>query len=436
MFRRMFFIASAVLLLACGMSTQGTPTEPAELPSPAVAQVVPSSTSIPVVAQVVPSPTSTSVPLVVQAAPSPTSVPAVAQVNESPAPATEDSDVGISNPGPLWVGDSSLGQKIIHRDTAVKATMTSLSSEVVVLTDFYRSGTDNRYSPMLKFNLSVSEYLRGTGSTSTVAIWFNGHTYETREEADDKLARILAARDGQWDNREAVIFLISDPEVSYGMVLDGLFERADHYFLSESDPFSNDDLYSLHSNTHRIWLPAVASTTTAGDSQQFLLDVPPTTETITLGALKQRIQEVSAELADGDGSDSYRRCLENKYEFITNQQNWPEEMGSTYTSWIIDHDILSGLPAGTPLDKMPAHGSYPDSGDRFEIRLENRDAALFTIGHSAVTNLDTDSDGEFDEIEYDIIVTLARPTIAGEYGFDLQEVYPYFKRCTFVVTDT
>ena len=321
MFRRMFFIASAVLLLACGMSTHGNPTEPAELPSPAVVQAVPSPTSAPAAAQVVPSPTSaptvvqvvpspTSAPTVVQVVPSPTSVPA--QVNESPAPATEDSNVGISHPGPLWVGDSSLGQKIIHRDTVVKATMTSLSSEVVVLTDFYRSGTDNRHSPMLKFNLSVSEYLRGTGSTSTVAIWFDGHTYETREEADDKLARVLAARDGQWDNREAVIFLISDPEVSYGMVLDGLFERADHYFLSESDPFSKDDLYSLHSNTHRIWLPAVATTTTAEDSQQFLLDVPPTTETITLGALKQRIQEVSAELAAGDGSGSYRRCLENK----------------------------------------------------------------------------------------------------------------------------
>ena len=447
MFRMMLLIAWSALLLSCGLSThQGAPIEPVEPPvaTPVVALEEPDESPVatpvmaleepdespvatpvmvlegsdespvatPVVALEEPDESPVATPVVTLEEPdeSPVATPVVTleESDESPVAAAKDTPVSFFYPGPLWEGDSSLGLKLIYNDTVVKATMTSLSSEVVVVTDFYRDGTDSRYTPMLKFNLDVSEYLKGTGSTSTVAVWFNGRTYETRVEANDRLVEILAERDDRWDKREAIIFMVADPQITYGTVLDELFERDDHFFLSESDPFSDDDLYSLHSNRHRKWLPTT-TITTADDNQQFLLDVPPTTETITLGALKQRIQEVSAELAADDGSKSYRRCLKEKYLHITNQRNWPQEMGSAYTSWKIDQDIVSGLAAGAILDRVPAGGAYPDSGDRFEIRLENRDAALFTFGYSAVTNVDTDRDGDFDEVTYDILVTLARP---------------------------
>ena len=39
------------------------------------------------------------------------------------------------------------------------------------------------------------------------------------------------------------------------------------------------------------------------------------TPTITLGALKTRIREVTAEYNGGDGSAAYKECVEDKYEF-------------------------------------------------------------------------------------------------------------------------
>lgn len=312
--------------------------------------------------------------------------------------------------------------------------MTSFSSEVVVVTDPFHGGSDNRYSPIVKFNLNVSEYLTGTGPTSTVAILLNDNTYETRDEASDKLAQILAERDGQWDSREAILFMVGDPHSSYGSVLDGLFGQDDHFFLSESETFAGDDMYSLHSESHRKWLPAVA-TTTAGDSQEFLLGVPPTDATITLGALRRQVQEVAAEIAAGDGSEVYQECLEYKYEVLTNQHNWPEERGEAYTVWKADHDIVSGLPAGTVLDKRQAYGRYPDSGFRLRRWVENRDAALFTYENGAVSNQDRDNDGQVDRITYDNMVQVVRPIIAGEYSFDFKESTPYFQQCHYEISN-
>ena len=211
-------------------------------------------------------------------------------------------------------------------------------------------------------------------------------------------------------------------------------ERDDHFVLTKSDPFySDDDGYSLHSMTSRLWLPAVSTTTAAGDGQQFLLDVPPTTKTMTLGGLRKQVSEVAAEIAAGDGSTSYSSCLYRKHVFLTNQQNWPQERGEIYTLWETDHDVGSGSPA--VLAKRQIESSYPDSGFRADRRVENRDAALFTYEHGAVTNLDDDSDGDFDRITYDVMVKLARPLIAGEYSFDLKEFSAFYKQCNFAMSN-
>ena len=489
MFRMTLLIALTVLLLSCGLSTQGTLTELERLSTDAVVQdksvespVAPmmtqdkpqeSPTPVPVAKNTVESPVapvmtqdkpqesptpvpvakntveSPVAPMMTQDKPqeSPTPVPVAKNTvetpvapmmtqdkpQESPTP-TQQIELEVAPMGPPWAGDSSIGLKAVYNDTVVKATMTSFSSEVVLVTDIYHSGSDNRYSPILKFNLSVSEYLTGTGPTSTVAILLNANTYETRDEANYDLARILAERDGQWDDREAILFMVSDPEISYGTVLDGLFDQDDHFFLSKSETFSYDDMYSLHSESHRKWLPAVA-TTTAGDAQEFLLDVPPTDATINLGDLRKRVSEVAAELVAGDGSEAYITCLRYKYEDLTNQQNWPGERGGPYSSWKVDHNVVSGMPAGTVLDKHQGYGRYPDSGVRVKRWVENRDADLFTYEHGVVTNLDEDDDGDFDRITYDIMVQTVRPLIAGEYSFDFKESTPYYQQCNYVISD-
>ena len=81
-------------------------------------------------------------------------------------------------PVPPNAGDSLIETKIIKHDVVVRATMTSYSSEVVVNPEA-RFGD---YEVALRFNLAVSEYLKGTGPSNIVAIWVHGHSYETRAE--------------------------------------------------------------------------------------------------------------------------------------------------------------------------------------------------------------------------------------------------------------
>ena len=323
-------------------------------------------------------------------------------------------------------GDTSIEEKIIRNNVAVRATMTSVTSEVLLI-------TDNRYRTVLKFNLSVSEYLMGSGPTSIVAVWVDSRSgsYETSSEANARKAVILARRDAQWDDRDAIIFL-HDGASGYGTLLDEQLQRADHFILALGGRH-RDDRYSLHSESSREWLPAVAPPAGIGDAKEFLLDVPPTSKTITLNMLKKRIREVTAEYSGGDGSEAYKDCVVGKYEWLRNQRNWPEERGNPYGVWDFDYKIVSGLAAGTVLDQVEAYGVYPDN--KITSQLAGSDSSLFSTGTGASTSIDRDKDGVFDQIKYDQMVKLARPLPAGEYSFELQESWPGFAICNFVVSD-
>ena len=168
---------------------------------------------------------------------------------------------------PPNAGDSSLEEKIIRNQVIVRASMTSFSSEVVV-------DAEGKYRTVLKFNLNVNEYLKGTGPSSIVTVWVDGWPQDTREDADNWKATILAERDSQWDDREAVIFLFTVTG-SFGSLIDTQLQLADHFLLSLGDEDIFDDRYSLHSKSDKEWLPAASSTSSTSDSQEFLLDVPP-----------------------------------------------------------------------------------------------------------------------------------------------------------------
>ena len=189
-------------------------------------------------------------------------------------------------------GDTLVEEKIINSPVVVTATMTSFSSEVV-------ASASNTHRAVLKFNLSVSEYLKGTGPSTMIAVWVDGHSYATHPEATARKAAILAERDAQWDDREAVIFLHGDA-TGFGTTLDTQLQLSDHFLLYVGDPYSSDDFYSLHSREHKRWLPAATSSSPVASSssndKEFLLDVPTastgaagassssTTPTITLSA--------------------------------------------------------------------------------------------------------------------------------------------------------
>ena len=356
----------------------------------------------------------------------PAPVPTEGPVVESTLVVTGEPPITVSGdlPLPIHAGDSLIEEKIIEYPVIVRATLASFSSD----TFDYPGGY---FRPVLQFTLNVIEYLGGTGPSSIVAVWF-GPDYDTREEADNSRVDILAERDSQWDDREAVFFL-SDPSAVTPPSTQP--QLASQYSLGVERKYYADDRYSLHSESDKRWLPAVSGTG-PGASKEFLLDVPPTTETITLGDLKKRIKEVTAEYNGGDGSERYKECVLEKYQYIRNQRNWPDEHGNPWGLWDLEYSLVSGQAAGTVLDQKEAYGGYPDI--KLPYWIEGGDSALFDTADGASTVIDKDGDGEDDEddvIMYYKMVRLARPLPSGEYKFDLRETHPRHMICNFVVSD-
>ena len=330
-------------------------------------------------------------------------------------------------------GDTSIEEKVFRSDAIVRATMTSLSSEVVV-------DDDGQHLVVLKFDLAVSEYMKGNGPSRIVAVWVDGSEYDTREHADTAKANVLARRDDQWDEREAVIFLYGKLSV-FGASLNAQLQRTDHSLIYVGDPYSYDDYYSLHSREHKRWLPAVSGTGSAGDDQKFLLDVPSATgtpPTITLGQLKSRIAEVTAELAGGDGSEAYQECVKAKHEFERQDRYFQELDGTNlYDKSPQDSVLASGQPADTIMHERNWFGIYPDTKARTWI--EGRDAALFSVVQGEATPNDSNRDGVLtagvDEIRYMENFLVERPLPGGEYEIDRKEVWRGFLVCNFVLSN-
>ena len=296
-------------------------------------------------------------------------------------------------------GDTIIEQKILESDTIVRAAMTSLSSEVGVK-------ADGKYRVILKFNLSVREYLMGTGPSSIVAVWADGRSYATSSQANDRMAAILADRDSQWDDREAVLFLLSTA-IGYGTVLDGQFKLADHFSLGLGHHILDDDRYSLHSESDRFWLPSATANGASGesgsDSLEYLLAVPSSsvgvsgvrvvTPTVTLANLKKRIKGVTAELSAGDGSEAYKECIREKYALEQEDAYFRELDGrGAYPNDLEFSKLVSGQPAGTVLHQRPSTGNYPDQ--KSKTWLEGSYAALISIAQGEATPYDIDWDGK------------------------------------------
>ena len=371
-------------------------------------------------------------PIVITSTPSIQTQEATLRIDDPPPPTIQEPEQLVVESRelarPLNAGDTSIEEKIIENDIIVKATMNSLSSEVVI-------DADGKYVAVLKFNLNVSDYLKGTGPSSIVAVWVDGTPYDATEDANAALATILAERDDQWDGLEAIIFLF-DETGEFGTSLDAQFKLSDHFLLALGDRYFPDDRYSMHSASRKAWLPAASGTGSNRDGQEFLLDVQPDTgtpPTITLGDLKMRIADVRSEFGGGDGSAAYKACVLEKYRHIRNQRNFPEEMDASFTIWNIDQRFASGQPAGTAIDTIEAYGVYPDT--RITLRFEGRDADLFDSADSESVDIDEDGDGAFDTIKYEQMVSLARPVPAGEYRFDLLETWPEYALCNFDISN-
>ena len=335
--------------------------------------------------------------------------------------------------------------KIISRGLIVRARLDSVESDVI-------TATDDKYRAVVKFNLAVIEHLKGTSPTSIVAFRVYGRPYDTRSEAESRGVGLLAERDTQWDDREAIIFL--NKPLPGGDLPATFLQPENHYLLIWGSRYwpDRDDEYSLYSNRTRSWLPAASDATRqTGDSQKFLVALPggstgggggagvSDSNTITLGELKTLITSLMAEYNGGDGSEAYTDCVYDKYQHLRNMRNFPIVHGEPFTVWNLETTAESGQTAGTILDQREAFGQYKDGTAPDDARITHtitgKNASLFEITRTTAMALDEDNDGTNDRIQYEEIVRTARPLPPGEYEFVLNESWAAYAICNFVISN-
>ncbi len=352
------------------------------------------------------------------------------------APPESSTDIQIVESRPIdpFTGEGSMEEKILNSGVVVRATMNNVVSEV-----FQDAGDNYRIS--LRFTFTVHEYLKGTGANSIVVYWVDGWKYDTRSAASADTPRITSWRDAQWDDREAILFLVDDfTWFEYlGSALNSELADANTFLISVGKQYISDDRYSLHSERWRVWLPSISASVRASRqaaSREYLLDVPTpsgasgarasTTPTITLADLKTLIPSISAEVNSGPDPEAYAECLQTKYR-REREADFYESKGPSDTDMFVrPHIVLSmasGQPAGTVINTELGYGEEGFT-ERTRMWLEGGDAELFTVteGPEAPYTGPWESDPET-FITFDFQFRTARPLPAGEYAASREEIW-------------
>ena len=326
-------------------------------------------------------------------------------------------------------GPTSLEERIFVSPVIARVQLDSAASTVESATAFDGS---TKYIALLEFSFSVEEYLKGSGADDIVAVWESRPIYDARQEAEDALPAIAAARDTQWDDREAIVFLKSSQTYLTST------QETDRYYLTWQHEIDFDDKYSIASRHDKLWLPAAAAvgatSQPTGDQQRFLTDVPPaegSAPTITLGEVKTLIGTITAKLAAGAGSEEYRECVQLTYQYEGDDRRYKERFPSRSGSRFVnvpprDHEFDSGLAAGSALyeDEL-GFGQSPDS--RNQLWFDGGDADLFSVEFGDAVPYDSTGDGVNDLINFTRRVVSARPLPQGLYKFHFNDrgVYSY-----------
>ena len=326
-------------------------------------------------------------------------------------------------------GLSPLEEQIADSDVIVRAQLQSVTSGTTRWDPDYWgaaaawTGDDVTHVGTLHHSFTVLEYLKGTGDDQIVAVVLEDSLFgRSAGDAAADGAALLAARDTQWDSREAILLL----EKSYGPTLD--FPQADRYLLGSviTSRGALGDFYTIASPNDKTWLPAASQSTggrsgsrPASTTKRFLLDVPTGREAgaaraasrsgsdsssiITLAQMKTKIQEIEQQVAQGDGSEAYRNCIYEKLRAERDVRSRIEAKGQI-TVRRYNANVASGLAAGTTVWTSPYAGLVehdygkvqPADYGRFHLR--DNDAELFTPRYP----------GE---------VLAVRPLLAGTYRF-------------------
>ncbi len=327
----------------------------------------------------------------------------------------------------IYLGSTSLEERILAYPVIARVRLDSVTLTV-------ESGATyegQKCLALLEFNFSVQEYLKGapptgsggSGATNIVAVWAAAPFFDTQQEVEAALPDIVAARDAQWDNREAIVFL-QNSEMSLPST-----EQAERYYLAWGGSWTiPDDGYSIASLHNKLWLPAAAAigapSRPSGDQQSFLMDVPPATgtaSTITLGEMKGRIAAVTSRFNAVD-TEEYRECVRLTYQYERQDRHYwatypdrPE--GSVYGNVPPhEHELDSGLAMGSILyeDEL-GFGQTADNLN--QLWLDGGDVDLFNVEFGEPAPYDSTGDGVNDIVNFTRKVLSVRPLPEGVYRF-------------------
>ena len=127
--------------------------------------------------------------------------------------ALSPSSTSAGNPQPVsraavqYNGEESIEERIIQSDAIVIARLDRVTTGIVTSTT--EGCPSDKYYVALRFRLTVSQYLKGSGGSSITTLWVDGYPFDTRQEAEDAAPGVVASRDTTWDDREAVLFFSS-----------------------------------------------------------------------------------------------------------------------------------------------------------------------------------------------------------------------------------
>ena len=326
-------------------------------------------------------------------------------------------------------GESSLQERIASADLIIRAEVSSVrhvidSGRVLNMTTGRYGPTE--YSKALEYTFTVHEYLKGSGGAEVkglaVDVWYK---YPTVAEAEASGPDNLSARDTQWEDREGIFFLGEFPSSQT--------HRAGRYFFGVfRGGVGEVDMYTIASEYSKRWLPSTTGssdasggsgagqgTTQTGEREYFLDEptAPPggasgataqqmSAPTIMLTALKAEVAAIAAEVAAGDGTEAYEKCIFLKYRNIRESDaNLAHDLGSQQPIEIERFALGSGLAEGVRVNPRNINYDSPTSGS-----LEGPDSDLFEVNPIGV-------------------VKTLRPLPAGEYGFTYLERSPELDPC-------
>ena len=353
-------------------------------------------------------------------------------------------EVYAEKPTISYDGNATMEERIATADVIAVARMDSVVASVE---DYNHEGfdggtaTEQSYVATLKFTFTISRYLKGSGSSgdSVTAVVGSLWVFGDRAEAQGTADAMLAERDTQWDNRDAVIFLVSESATLPVTATDGV------YFMSRWDIYTADtgDQYSIASKRNKIWLPEAQRATNSGarsPEKWFLTDVPTpgsaqqrsgsqTTDespAIAQSALEAQITIVNNKLTAQPGR-KYTMCVAFQMFWSRVVDYWQSAgLGYPIHVPVFEAEIASGLPENTPTGWGTT--LFVVNADwQNKVWFEGDDADLFMLGDEkrrsdftySMSNSFSAGGGEFLVDAERIVkhIATARPLPAGEYTF-------------------